>query len=58
MDDTKSNKFGLSRTTNIIIVALGMISASQSCNYAIAAISIIAVIGATYRFILDYRKGT
>jgi len=51
-----SNKYGLSKKTNLGIAAMAALSASQQSGEAILAISIIACLGIIVQGLIDYKK--
>lgn len=53
MKSQDTNKFGLSKKTNIAIAAMASLAAVQNNKYAIGAVVIISLVAITYQFILD-----
>ena len=52
-----TNKFGLSRKTNIAIAAIGGISVVKDVWFAIVAVTVIALVSVSLQFAIDYKKG-
>jgi len=55
--EEQKNKYGLSRKTNIVIAGVGSIVMAKDSKYAIGAILIAVLVGVTYQFIIDFKKG-
>jgi hypothetical protein len=51
-----TNKFGLSKKTNIVIAGVAALAAVQESRDAIIAIGVMVLVGVTYQFILDRSK--
>lgn len=57
MEKTETtNKYGLSKKTNIGIAAMAALSASQQSWQAVLAISVVACLGIVVQGIIDYKK--
>jgi len=52
----ETNKFGLSKKTNVAIAGIAGISVVKDVPLAIGAVVLITLVAITYQFILDRRK--